>query len=778
VRYSLSVFRALRHRNYRLFFSGQIVSFLGTWMHNTAQGWLVYDLTGSSAWLGVIGFLSFVPYSIFAVWGGSIADRYDKRRMILITQTLSLFLAFGYALLVWSDWITIYLIAGLAFTLGIANAFDTPARQAFVIDLVGKEDLSNGIALNSAMFNTARLLGPACAGIVIARLGVAWCLFANALSFIPAVITLGMIRTSVTTTASAAQTPLWHSFREILQYLRAQRTIFGLLLLVGITTIFGWSFVVVLPVFAKDILGGGATLLGNLLSASGFGALAGAIAVASLSGRLTPRRLMFSGLTIFTVALSIFALSRFAWLSMLALMLAGFGLIMFYVNCNSPLQKRVPDALRGRVMGIYVMCFGGLMPIGSLQTGVVGEHFGAPAALLLNAAVCMLATLAAARAVSQKDKKANSTAEKIMTEPRAKIKWQALFIAWTLFGLFMTVQIYAVSTRLQQPVTWARVLFSEMSYAYLWMLLTPLVLHLSKKFSLERPNLLRHAALHFVFGFTFALLHRAALGFIMGFYNFITAATPFSWSQWLTRVITYLDYGVLLYGMILIIDYALQYQRRYQQNLLRTAQLETQLAQAQLQALKMQLHPHFLFNTLNAISVLIGKEPELARQTLRRLSELLRLALENAGTQLVPLKTELDFLQRYLQIERTRFEDRLNVQMNIAEEALPALVPNLILQPLVENAIQHGVMEQRGPARLEISAQRANGSLRLQVRDNGKGLAGNGAHKTGIGLQNTRARLAKLYGERGRFSLAEVESGGVIAAIDIPFEYSHEALPR
>ncbi len=775
MRYSLSVFRALRHRNYRLFFSGQIVSFLGTWMHNTAQGWLVYDLTGSSAWLGVIGFLSFAPFSIFALWGGSIADRYDKRRMILITQTLSLFLAFGYALLVWSEWITIYLIAGLAFALGIANAFDTPARQAFVIDLVGKEDLSNGIALNSAMFNTARLLGPACAGIVIARFGVAWCLFANALSFIPAVVTLGMIKTPASTKPRSTTAPLWHAIREILQYLRAQRTIFGLLLLVGITTIFGWSFVVVLPVFAKDLLGGGAALLGKLLSASGFGALMGAIAVASLSGRFAVRRLMFSGLTIFTVALSLFALSRLAWLSMLALMLAGFGLIMFYVNCNSTLQKRVPDALRGRVMGIYVMCFGGLMPIGSLQTGMVAQHFGAPAALLLNAAVCMLATLAAARVVSQKEKGAVG---KIMTESRAKIKWQALFVAWTLFGLFMTVQIYVVSTRLQQPVTWARVLFSEMSYAYLWMLLTPLVLHLSKRFSLEKPHFLRHAAFHFVFGFTFALLHRAAFGFITGFHNSITAAAPFSWSQWLTRVITYLDYGVLLYGMILIIDYALQYQRRYQQNLLRTAQLETQLAQAQLQALKMQLHPHFLFNTLNAISVLIGKEPELARQTLRRLSELLRLALENAGTQLVPLKTELDFLQRYLQIERTRFEDRLHVQMNIAEEALPALVPNLILQPLVENAIQHGVMEQRGPAQLEISAQRANGSLRLQVRDNGKGLAVNGEHKTGIGLQNTRARLEKLYGERGRFSLVEAESGGVVAAIDIPFEYSHEALPR
>lgn len=398
----LSAFGALRHRNYRLFFAGQIISFIGTWMQNTAQGWLIYDLTGSSAWLGIVGFLGFLPYSIFALWGGSIADRQDKRRMILITQTAALLLALLYATMVWENWITVYLIAGLAFLFGITNAFDTPARQAFVVDLVGKEDLANGIALNSAMFNTARLLGPACAGLVIARFGVAWCLFLNALSFVPAVITLNMIQTPPAAKRNTASPPLRRAIGEILLYIRAQHTIFGLLLLVSLTTIFGWSFVVVLPVFAKDILRGGAVQLGNMLSASGVGALLGALFVATWAHRFAPRHLLFSGLAIFVVALSAFALSRRVLLSMIALGFVGFGLIMFYVNCNSALQKRVPDRLRGRVMGIYVMCFGGLMPLGSLQTGFMAERFTAPTALLFNAGVCAIATLAAARVVFQK----------------------------------------------------------------------------------------------------------------------------------------------------------------------------------------------------------------------------------------------------------------------------------------------------------------------------------------------------------------------------------------
>ncbi len=359
-----------------------------------------------------------------------------------------------------------------------------------------------------------------------------------------------------------------------------------------------------------------------------------------------------------------------------------------------------------------------------------------------------------------------------MAFSRTKLNRTLLFLVWTLFGLYMAIQTYLLSARSQAPVSLPFALFSEMAFAYLWALLTPLVLWFSEKFSQERLRLPFYLAVHFALGFAVALLHRVIFTFMTAGYRFLFEGAPFSWPRSLAQLFSYLDYGALLYGMILILDNAFTYYRRYQENLLRTAQLETQLAQAQLQALKMQLHPHFLFNTLNAISVLIGKRPGAARQTLQRLSELLRLTLENAGAQLVPLKTELEFLQRYLQIERTRFEDRLTIQMNVAEETMSALVPNLILQPLVENAIRHGVMEQRGPARLEISALRDNGTLRLQVRDNGKGLVENESNKAGIGLQNTRARLEKLYGERHRFMLSNVADGGALAAIEIPFEHS------
>jgi len=413
---ALPAFRALRHRNYRLFFIGQVISFVGTWMQNTAQGWLVYELTHSSAWLGLIGFLSFLPYSFFAFWGGSVADRLDKRLLILTTQTLALLLALLFAALVWASWITVHAIALLAFGLGMVNAFDTPARQAFVIDLVGKEDLQNGIALNSAMFNAARLLGPALAGVVIARFGIVWCLFANAVSFLPALVTLGMIRmtphTAPRRVASGNQTQ-----REVWLLLRHSPALSGLLLLVGITTIFGWSFMVVLPVFAEEILGGGAVQLGSLLSASGLGALISAIALAMLGNRIRPRHLLLTGLAVFVFAIATFAISREPWLSRLALTFSGFGLIMFYVNCNTALQHRSPDHLRGRLMGLYTMCFGGLMPIGSLQVGLMSQRIGAPAALLLNAGMCGLAGFVAFRALARQAVVANPEITPVLPTP-------------------------------------------------------------------------------------------------------------------------------------------------------------------------------------------------------------------------------------------------------------------------------------------------------------------------------------------------------------------------
>lgn len=392
---------ALRHRNYRIFFAGQFISFVGTWMQGTAQSWLVYELTHSAVWLGVVSFLGTLPLSLFALIGGSVADRVNRRRLILATYTTTMMIAALFAALIWLRAIEIRFVALLVFSSGLVNAFDIPARQALLVDLVGKEDLASGIALNSAMFNAARLLGPALGGLVVAAFGTAWCMLANALSFLAGIFALLVIRIHTRTHDDETRLPLWHSLQEGATYVRSSPLVWGVLGLVAVATIFGWSFTVLLPVFADEVLGGGAIQLGRLLSASGLGALAGAVFTATLGRRFWPRKILLAGLGIFTLAAAGFAVSRSSLLSMATLAFMGFGLILFNVNSNSALQRRVPDHLRGRVVGFYVLCFGGLMPVGSLQIGYVAEQLGVTAALLINAALCGVATFAAARFIAQ-----------------------------------------------------------------------------------------------------------------------------------------------------------------------------------------------------------------------------------------------------------------------------------------------------------------------------------------------------------------------------------------
>jgi sensor histidine kinase YesM len=335
----------------------------------------------------------------------------------------------------------------------------------------------------------------------------------------------------------------------------------------------------------------------------------------------------------------------------------------------------------------------------------------------------------------------------------------------------MAAQNYFLSARFGSGIPFSRAFAGEMIYAYLWAALTPVVLQLGRRFRMERTSLARTLPLHIAASLLVALVHRGSYGIIFGAYRLVYEAEPFTSEGLLRSLLSFIDYGILLYWMILVVDYALDYYRKYGEKELKASQLQAQLAEAHLQSLKMQLHPHFLFNTLNAISVLIKKDPEVARQTLSRLSDLLRMTLDHAGDQLVSLESELEFLDRYLKIEQTRFEDRLAIEMHIEPEALDARVPSLILQPLVENAIKHGVNEQLGRAVIGISAYRVNGELRLEVRDNGKGLE-NGAKdrgKEGIGLSNTRSRLQQLYGEHHRFEVATAEEGGVIAAVNIPY---------
>jgi MFS family permease len=414
----MPMFRALRHRNYRLYFLSQLFSLSGIWIQNVAQSWLVYELTHSSFWLGLIGFLHFFPISLFSLVGGSIADRFSKRKLLLALQAIAIVLAFIFAALVWTNAATVGWIGMMAFGFGMINAFEIPARQSFVIELVGKEDLPNGIALNSAVFNTARLLGPAIGGAIIATMGVGWCLFLNGISYLPVIWGLLAMRFQNQPQQYRTPEPLVHSIRAVFLYIRQTRPVLGLLILISATTIFGWSYSVLLPVFASDVLHGGAMELGKLMSANGIGALGSALFVAGQGYRFLPRHLVFSGLLIFIVAISIFAVSKMLVLSLVMMAVAGFGLILFYINANSALQRRVPDHLRGRIMGMYALSFGGLMPIGSLLIGVISEHIGAPAAVIIGAVICAIIAYVVSRLVPRQPAE---PAEKIPAEQRLNI---------------------------------------------------------------------------------------------------------------------------------------------------------------------------------------------------------------------------------------------------------------------------------------------------------------------------------------------------------------------
>ncbi len=350
------------------------------------------------------------------------------------------------------------------------------------------------------------------------------------------------------------------------------------------------------------------------------------------------------------------------------------------------------------------------------------------------------------------------------------LTWKTILAGWGVYAVYMTIASYVVRLRLGQEVSWIKVITGDLSYTVFWVVLTPLVLWLARRFPFERKKIWNRVLVHLGASVVLALLHKAMHGLFYAMYQHWFEGVQFSWAIQYRNLLLYFDYGIPLYWIVILFTYAYEFYVLYQDRKLRASQLETQLAQAQLQSLKMQLQPHFLFNTLNAISVLIQKDPQLARKTVGRLSDLLRHSLDTIGVQQVTLRAELEFLERYLQIEQTRFGDRLEVKMQVDPDAMNALVPNMILQPLVENSIKHGIAQQRGPAHIAISAQRNNGSLTLLVQDNGQGLVENGgAVRDGVGLSSTKARLQQLYGENQSFELTPVHGGGVCATVRIPF---------
>jgi MFS family permease len=395
------ILRALKHRNFQLFFSGQLISLIGTWMQNVAQAWLVYRLTGSSLLLGSVGFASQFPVFLASPLGGIIADRHNRHRVVIATQTASMILAFILAGLTLMHLITIPEIFVLAALLGIVNAFDIPGRQAFLVEMVGREDLMNAIALNSSMFNGARIIGPAIAGILVAKIGEGWCFFANAVSYIAVIIGLLMMRVPPRTHRPHGS-PIAHII-EGFRWVRDTAPIRALLLLLGLVSLVAMPYTVLMPIFADRILRGGgeqlalligsshpgAVRLGILMGATGVGALLGALTLATRTGVQGLGRWITLSCAGFAISLMAFALSRNFWLSTALLVPVGFCMMLQMSASNTLIQAMVPDELRGRVLSVYSMMFMGMAPFGALFGGAIADKMGAPLALIMGSVACL-----------------------------------------------------------------------------------------------------------------------------------------------------------------------------------------------------------------------------------------------------------------------------------------------------------------------------------------------------------------------------------------------------
>jgi len=380
--------RALRHRNYQLFFGGQLISLIGTWMDQVAESWLVYRLTGSSLLLGTVSFAGQIPVFLLAPIGGAVADRFNRRTILVMTQSSMMVLAFVLATLTLTHVVQVWHVIVLAALMGVVNAFDIPARQAFVVDMVAREDLVNAIALNSSMFNGARVIGPAVAGIVVAVIGEGWCFFANAVSFIAVIAGLLMmknLRSRMAIEGSALQNII-EGFRFVAQ----TGPIRALMLLLGLVSFTAMPYAVLMPIFADQILHGGAKALGILMGASGLGALAGAV---TLAMRKTVRGLgkwIAIACSSFGACLILFAFSRVMWLSVLLLIPTGFSVMLQMSSSNTLIQSMVPDRLRGRVMAVYSMMFMGMAPLGALLAGSVAHAIGAPLTVAMGGMVSIV----------------------------------------------------------------------------------------------------------------------------------------------------------------------------------------------------------------------------------------------------------------------------------------------------------------------------------------------------------------------------------------------------
>ena len=382
-------FAALKHYNYRLWFGGQVVSLVGTWMQSTAQGYLIYQITRSPFYLGLVGFVGGAPSLLFTLFGGVIADRLPRRKLLVITQTCMIILAFILAALTFTHTVKPWHVLVLAFLLGVANAFDAPARTSFVLELVSRESMTNAIALNSTMFNIATVVGPSVAGLTYAAIGPAWCFTLNGLSFIAVIVALLLMRIQLQA-QPVRRTAALAELGEGIRYVLKNRMILSLILSVGIVSIFGIGMMNLLPAWATTVLHGDVTTNGWLVSARGLGSMISALMLAYWGVRKLRGRLWTAGAFVMPVMLFIFAWIRVVPLSLLTLLGVGWGFMMVTNNSQAVVQSLVPDKLRGRVMGVYTLVFFGSMPIGALLAGSLAGKIGEPLTVMSGAVLLMV----------------------------------------------------------------------------------------------------------------------------------------------------------------------------------------------------------------------------------------------------------------------------------------------------------------------------------------------------------------------------------------------------
>jgi MFS family permease len=388
---TLSPFRALRHRNFRLFFLGQSISLVGTWAQTVAQGWLVLELTNSPYYVGMVSALGTLPILLVSLPAGVIADRVNKHGMVVLTQTLSLLQTLTMAILVVTHRIILWEVAAIAVFFGVVRAFDTPTRQAFIVELVGKDDLVNAIALNSSAFNAARVVGPSIAGVLIGAVGIAWCYFLDAASYVAVIVGLLMMR--LPEFLRPAPIRPWAQFREGASFVRRDRRVLALVAMTAVVSIFGFPYLIMMPVFARDVLRVGAPGLGVMMAAVGVGAVAAALGLAAYGPHIRKGRLLLWTGPILGLAIAAFAVTPWFPLTLAILPISGGAMILNSAVTNTLLQTIVPDALRGRVMGFYTFMFMGMAPFGAYQIGWSAERFGAPAAAAAGGLVCTATAL-------------------------------------------------------------------------------------------------------------------------------------------------------------------------------------------------------------------------------------------------------------------------------------------------------------------------------------------------------------------------------------------------